>query len=396
MVFDNISIIGCVVIVLLVTVSSLMNPFFRKLETDSGEGCDNDDGSDVGDEVTQGGGGMKMPPVTVLVMAHNKAKSLDAHLPIILTQDYAPGFEVIVVGEQGDLQVEAAIAQFKQCRNLYATYVPKRSLFMSKAKLCVALGVKAAHNEWIVLVDSESKPVSDNWLKSLAVHMTDSSNLVIGYSNYVEEAPGFYRFYRLLRDCYIYRNAQRSTAYRANGTNIAFRRSEFIDNDGYRGSLQFVSGEYDFIVTEYARQGSAQTALCEDAFVREDEPTEKGWNDRNVFFHHIRKRLDNSCCSRWLYNTDITLMYLNYGVIVGVGTLAGIMKMWILLGVAVVGLLATILLRCRMASRRLAMFGEEIPSWRVFFYELSLPWHGLATRIRYAKSDKADFTTHKL
>lgn len=384
MIIDIVSIIGIIIIVLLTAVSVMMNPFFRKIDV-----C-------AADDVPAAGDSSPLPSVTVLVMAHNNAKALDEHLPIILTQDYAPGFEVVVVGEQGDTTMETAVAQFGRCKNLYATYVPKRSLFMSKSKLSVALGVKAAHNEWIVLLDSESMPTSDMWLMSLAKRMTADTNLVIGYSNYTDDTPCSYRFRRLLADCYLLRKAQHATAYRANGTNIAFRRSEFIANDGYRGNLQYVNGEYDFIVNKYARRGATRTALDSDATVRESKPTRKTWNDRNICYHHIRRYMERSLPIRLLYNTDALLMYANYTAIVAGALLAAMTQRWLLLAVAIAALLTTVVLRSILAARTFRLLGEDLPAWKAVPYELAQPWHAMATHIRYAKADKADFTTHKL
>lgn len=384
MIIDIISIVGCGVVILLAAISLMMNPFFRKVEVRMQNGNSDIDSTS------------NLPPISVLVIAHSNSKALDAHLPIILTQDYAPGFEVVVVGEQGDLQMEAAISQFAQCKNLYATYVPKRSLFMSKVKLCVALGVKAAHNEWIVMVDSESKPVSDTWLLSLARRMSASTNLIIGYSNYSEDASDFYRFHRLFEDCYIYRKAQLSTAFRANGTNVAFRRSEFINNDGFRDYLQYVNGEYDFIVNKYAKPNSTATAIDVDAIIREDVPTKKAWHDRNVFNHYMRKRLQRSNGMCFLYNMDQTFMWVNYVAVVGACVFAGLSQRWLLLGVAVLCLIATITLRVIMANKKFKDFSECISLWKVIPYEMSMAFSSLMNCLRFAKSDKADFTTHKL
>lgn len=383
--------IGCAVLILLAAVSIIMNPFFRKLDTDV-PNCKNEENTDGGNTATD----TALPKISVVVLANNNANALDAHLTIILTQDYAPGYEVIVVGEQGDIQTEGVVAQFAQCKNLYVTYIPGKSLFMSKAKLAVALGVKAAHNEWIVLVDAESKPISDTWLNALAMHMDNEANLIIGYSNYETEADAFIRFHRLFNDCYLLRKAQRSTAYRCNGTNIAFRRSEFIENDGYRGNLQYVNGEYDFIINKYARPYSTQTAIGKDAVVREDTPTQKAWNDRNVFYHHIRKRLERSSSMRWLYNTDATLLYANYLAEVFAIIYGGLKQKWLLLGVAILCIIVTVVLRSIIASKTFKKFNEDIKAWKVPFFELAMLWSSIFTLFRYVKSDKRDFTTHKL
>ena len=391
MIIDTISIVGCAVVIIIAVVSAIMNPFFRKVDFGVTSSANQEDQNGCNDAT-----GTTLPKISVLVLAHNNYNALDAHLPIILTQDYTPGFEVIVVGEQGDLQTEGVVAQFAQCKNLYATYIPAKSLFMSKSKLAVALGVKAAHNEWIVLVDAESKPISDVWLLTLAKHMNNNTNLVIGYSNYEPAAPSFIRFHRLLNDCYLLRKALRSTAYRSNGTNIAFRRSEFIENDGYRGNLQYVNGEYDFIINKYARPYSTQTAIEQDAIIHENLPTKKAWNDRNVFYHHIRKRLERSASMRLLYYTDVTLLYANYMVAVVFGVYGGMTQRWLLLGVALLCFILTIIMRCMIAGKVFKRFNEDIPVWKVPFFELAMLWSSVFTHIRYAKSDKRDFTTHKL
>ena len=365
-------------------VSVVANPFFRK--TDKAD--DFDTSYSVNDS--------DMPRLTVLVLANNNAQALDANLSIILTQDYAPGYEVIVVGEKGDLPTEAVVEQYGHRGHLYATYIPHRSLFMSKSKLAVALGVKAAHNEWIVMINAECRPQSDVWLKTLASRMDSDANLVMGYSNYDSEARGYYRFARLRTMCYMLRRAVGSVAYRTNGTNIAFRRSEFIAQEGYRGNLQLVNGEYDFIINKYAQPGQTRVVTDEDAWIREDCPTPKQWHDRDICYAHIRKFLSRSAAPRILFNFDMTMMYANYAALVASIVLSAVSQRWILLAVAALYLVLTIVLRSLIARKVYVRFGEDIPAWRTVFYELSIVWRQLLTNIRYSRADQYDFTTHKL
>lgn len=383
MIIDNLSIIACLIIVLLTATSLFANPFVRKIQNE-GEADPR-----LVDE-------QHLPNVTILVLANNNAQALDAHLPLLLTQDYPAAYEVVVVGEQGDLNVETVVKQFSQNKHLYATYIPPRSLFMSKKKLAVALGVKAAHYDWVLLLDSNCHPVSDAWLKSMASHMDIDANLVIGYSNYDEETKSYYRFDRLRNDCYLLRCAQRSIAYRANGVNIAFRKSEFIKDDGYRGNLHLVNGEYDFIVNKYARTDSARIAIDEDAWIREEKPTPKSWHDRNICYANVRKYLERSFGIRALYNVDMTMMHLNYIVLVLAIVAASILQNWIVLAVASLALILTLVLRSMAAVKVYRQYGEHIACWKTVFFELYIVWHSLATNIRYAKSDKRDFSTHKL
>lgn len=384
MTIDTISIIACILIVMLVAGSAFANPFSRKIKKPD---SDNNQ-STVSEEL--------LPKISVIVLANNNAEALDAHLPIILTQDYPPGYEVIVVGENGDIPTETVMKQYSQNKHLYTTYIPHRSLFMSKSKLAVALGVKAAHNEWIVLVNSNCRPQSDIWLKTLASHMDSNANLIMGYSNYNSDTKQYYRFARLRTECYLMRQAERTTAYRCGGTNIAFRRSEFIAQDGFRGNLQFTNGEYDFIVNKYARPHSTRIAIEKDAWIREDEPTRKAWHDRNISYAHIRQFLTRSFTPRLLFNSDMTMMYTNYICLTALIIASAFTSRWIVTSVASLGLIATIAIRSIIAKNVYAKFEDDIPAWKTIFYELHIVWQNIATKIRYSRADKYDFTTHKL
>lgn len=384
MIIDTLSIISCIIITIFMVVSVVANPFFRK--TDKADDSDASHSVDDSD----------MPQLTVLVLANNNAQALDANLPLILTQDYAPGYEVIVVGEKGDLPTETVVEQYASKGHLYATYIPHRSLFMSKSKLAVALGVKAAHNEWIVMVNADCRPQSDLWLKTLASRMDSDANLLIGYSNYDSASRGYYRFARLRTSCYMLRRALRSTAYRVNGTNIAFRRSEFISQEGYRGNLQLVNGEYDFIINKYAQRGQTRVVTDENVWIREDSPTSKQWHYRDVCYAHIRKFLSRSAAPRILFNFDMTMMYANYAVLIASIIVAAMTQRWILLATASLYIVLTIVLRSLIARKVYIKYGEDIPAWRTVFYELSIVWRQLSTNIRYSRADQYDFTTHKL
>ena len=380
---DITSIIICAILVIVAIMSVLSNPFFRKVKDGLSSFCDEEGAGDY-------------PKVSIVVIAHKNPEALDAHLPLLLSQDYPEEFEVIVVGERGDLDTETVIGKYANDKKMYATYIPQRSLFMSKTKLAIALGVKASHNEWILLLDAESMPQSTLWMKRMALRMTDNKNLVIGYSNYSTETSPLQRFLRLRTACYQLRCASRNIAYRSVGTNIAFRRSEFISNDGYRGNLQFVGGEYDFLVNKYARQGSTAIATEKEATVHEDEPTSKTLHNKAITYTHIRKYLKRSTQQRLLFNTDMSLMYLNYIADIGAIIYAAICKNWIMLPTAIVCLIATVSLRMLFINRTCKHFEEEMPIWQTFFYELAIPWINMGNKIRYAKSDKHDFTTHKI
>ena len=357
-------------------------------------------------------------PLTLLITVQQKqAQMLERHLPQFLSQDYAPGFEVVVVAEKGDSDTEDVLNRYAGNPLLYSTYIPDSSRYMSRKKLAITLGVKAAHNEWIVMTDAFCSPSGNHWLQAIASHIAPSDdstsqpfndstsqhlniatspNLIIGYCNYDDEARPYYRFERLQQACYTMREARRGKAYRAMGCNVAFRKSEFIAGDGFRGNLEHTRGEYDFLVNKFSQRRSTAVANEPDAWIIDDAPTRHEWRSRHIYYMHTRKYLARSFRHRLLPFIDELALHLCFLAIIGIGVFAGLTSRWILLGAAVVALVIAVCMRTSFARKTVRAYGEDIASWRLYPYELSGIWHKLYQHLRYWRADKAGFTSHKV
>ena len=341
-------------------------------------------------------------PLTLLITVQQKqAQMLERHLPQFLSQDYEPGFEVVVVAEKGDSDTEDVLNRYAGNPLLYSTYIPDSSRYMSRKKLAITLGVKAAHNEWIVMTDAFCSPSGNHWLQAIASHIgpadaSTSPNLIIGYSNYDDEARPYYRFERLQQACYTMREARRGKAYRAMGCNVAFRKSEFIAGDGFRGNLEHTRGEYDFLVNKFSQRRSTAVANEPDAWIIDDAPTRHEWRSRHIYYMHTRKYLARSFRHRLLPFIDELALHLCFLAIIGIGVFAGLTSRWILLGAAVVALVIAVCMRTSFARKTVRAYGEDIASWRLYPYELSGIWHKLYQHLRYWRADKAGFTSHKV
>ena len=455
MIFDTITLILGAAIIILAVLTSLLSPFRRdklidtpknqsaeeesvenlsaeeaedmSTETISAENASDEaiqsplpsgesrGGSDEGNAATVGKAGGGCLPLTLLITVQQKqAQMLERHLPQFLSQDYAPGFEVVVVAEKGDSDTEDVLNRYAGNPLLYSTYIPDSSRYMSRKKLAITLGVKAAHNEWIVMTDAFCSPSGNHWLQAIASHIADNTtdeanqvplpsegdgggyNLIIGYSNYDDEARPYYRFERLQQACYTMREARRGKAYRAMGCNVAFRKSEFIAGDGFRGNLEHTRGEYDFLVNKFSQRRSTAVANEPDAWIIDDAPTRHEWRSRHIYYMHTRKYLARSFRHRLLPFIDELALHLCFLAIIGIGVFAGLTSRWILLGAAVVALVIAVCMRTSFARKTVRAYGEDIASWRLYPYELSGIWHKLYQHLRYWRADKAGFTSHKV
>ena len=165
------TIVICAIIIVAAFITPLINIFFRKVEDEESATDDS-----------------QLPCLSVLLTVQDNARELEQHLPAMLTQDYPAGFEVIVVVGKGEDDTDDVLKKLSATYpNLYTTFIPDSSRYMSRKKLAVTLGVKAARHEWILMTEASCQPASDQWLKTMARHCQEGTDMVIGYGNYNED-----------------------------------------------------------------------------------------------------------------------------------------------------------------------------------------------------------------
>ena len=401
MLIDLTSIVASGILIVLAVISWFANPFFRARNLFSPHQSLDDETLDAENpqaevQPSKEPPFKKWPRISILITAHDNALELDNHLPTLLSQDYPGIFEVIVVAEKGDGSTEDVLKRYLNNRKLYYTFIPDSSRYMSRKKLMITLGVKAARYEWILLTEASSTPLSDTWLKTFAKNMTDDTNLVLGYSNYAKEAPAYYRFEQLRNACYCLNKAKGGIAYRTNSNNVAFKKEEFINKGGYRGNLQFLRGEYDFLVNKYAKREQTAVETDINSWVVDAKPSKKAWRQLHANYLCVRQQLRRNKRFRLIYNFDHCMFHLNYLAILLALVFSILTSRWILTSVAAIMLILTIVIRSRMVKKVLKRSKTEIPIWKVVPYEISILWKTIKYFFWYLRTDKTEFSSHKI
>lgn len=384
------ALIICGVLLALAAVTSTLNPFFRKIsgrgDSDTTESSNNNEDSN-----------RQYPSVSIVIPAHDDAEKLATHLPKFLSQDYHGPFEVIVVADKGDYDTENVLKRYANDQHFYYTLMPESSRYISRRKLAISIGAKAAKYDWCLLVNPESCPQSDSWLNAMASAMLPGTDIVEGISDYTTGTKSYYRFERFHTMNYIIREDRRSVAYRSCGTNLAFRKKMFLyDGDGFLGNLNLVRGEYDFIVNKYAKAGNTAFVTRPEAMVLDEAPTRKVWRSSHIFYLETRKQLLRSASHRLAFNLDQTALHINYIADITAIVLSAYMSWWIVLAASSLSLLLTMTFRTIIARKRFRILGFSMSLWLSLLYEISVTWHNAGLFIRYKCADKLEFTTHKI
>ncbi len=384
MIFDTITIICCATALILTLLSIFSTPFLRilrplsKMRTEENE-----------DEA-------HTPPLSIILYSHDQAQELERNLPLFLQQEYEGDYKVVVIIDKGDTESEDVMKRNAHEPRLYTTYIPNTSRYMSRKKLAITVGVKAAQTDWVIVTEPTCRPADTQWLKGMAAQCTPDKNLVVNYTAYDEDEPAIRRFYHLLTESYLLRAAHKKIAFSTDSPCVAFRKEEFIHENGFLGNLQFNCGEYSSLVNKYAHEGMTSVCLNLEHPLTEDIPSKKTWVHKRLCYNAIRSSLMRRHAYRGLWNIDMALLHISMLVNLLLITYSAIVHNWIVLVVSSCMLLSWLITHtvfCKKAAHRM---GVALNVFRIMPMYLLIIWYDLLLAMRFRSADKNDFTTHKL
>lgn len=253
------------------------------------------------------------PPVSVIICARNEEDNLREFLPKVLEQDY-PNFEVIVVNDASEDNTSQVLDDFaKLYPHLYVTNMPNDINIISRKKLAVTVGVKAAKNELLLMTDADCYPASKDWIRSMVSNVTDGIEFVVGYGDYITERSIVNRLitYDTLFIAMQYMGfALRGKPYMAVGRNFLYRKSTFYKYKGFAGHLHIVSGDDDLLINKAGNATNTAVATrAESKTMSVAEPTMSKWllqksrhlTSSSLYTKSSRRRIGGEVASRALF-----------------------------------------------------------------------------------------------
>ena len=117
-----------------------------------------------------------------VMTCYDQAQELEANLPAFLTQEYEPGYEVIVVDESSTDETEDVLKLFKNdYKHLYTTFLPKPNIPLFRKKFAFNIGTKASKDEWIIFTNISNRLVANDILKAVNDNLSSYAQLTLGY-----------------------------------------------------------------------------------------------------------------------------------------------------------------------------------------------------------------------
>lgn len=285
------------------------------------------------------------PGVSVVIYSHNQAELLLHNLPVLLESDYA-NYEIIVVDDASTDDTQDVLTMMEQRSDrFYHTRISDDVRTLSRRKLAILLGIKAARHAIILETQAQCVPASRRWIGMMARNFTPTTDLVLGPVCY-EERTGFmsrfYAFDLFHRMLWQFGITLSLFPYSGCGMNLAFRKKLFFEHGGFNKYLGIHPGEDDLFVADMSSRGNTKVECSADAvIVSQERPLHYGWSQLRLNRAFTSRHY--ALLPRLMKGVDVLSRYLLF--FAGLGLLFCLWGHWPWFGIALVLLLLHCVLR---------------------------------------------------
>ena len=209
--------------------------------------------------------------VSVIVCAKNELENLKALIPRLLEQQFHD-FEVILVDDKStDGTYEWAKELELREEKLQLVRIDETPDHINNKKYAITLGIKAAGHDRVLLTDADCLPAGNRWIEKMTAGFNKPQKVfVLGYSQYMKKRGFlnlFIRFETMHTALQYFGIGLLGRPYMGVGRNLAYRKSFFLDNNGFGPYSSVVGGDDDLLVNKYARRKNTSFVLSKDATV---------------------------------------------------------------------------------------------------------------------------------
>lgn len=246
------------------------------------------------------------PEVSVVIYANNNGDNIGALLDDIFAQDYPADYEVIVVTDGSYDSTERIVGELQLSHtNLYLTFTPEHSRNLSRRKLSITLGVKAARFDNVLLTCANCRPDSNQWMKRMMRHFVNGQKLVAGFAHIAprSDSSGAMRtraFDYMWESVSWLSPAVLGYPHRGVGYNLAYSRQLFFENKGFSKTLNLNYGDDDIFVSEIATRRNAVVELSPESQVTVDDIDPSQMHRLNKLRRHFTSGIMGGWFKRWM------------------------------------------------------------------------------------------------
>ena len=224
----------------------------------------------------------KRIPISVIVCAKNEEDNVLNFIPLLAEQNY-PDFEIVLIDDaSSDKTLDVFEGFEKQYSNIRLVKVENNEAFWGNKKYALTLGIKAAKKDYLLFTDADCHPTSKDWITAMSSQFTMHKTIVLGYGKY-EKIPNSFlnkiiRYETLLTAIQYFSWAKIGYPYMGVGRNLAYKKEEFFNVNGFIEHMQIRSGDDDLFVNQAAKAKNTTIAYTPESFtLSKPKTTYKDW-----------------------------------------------------------------------------------------------------------------------
>ncbi|MCU0447611.1 MAG: glycosyltransferase [Microscillaceae bacterium] len=193
----------------------------------------------------------------------------------MLNQNY-PNFEVIIVNDRSSDGSRELLKEFQVKDNrLIIKEITATPAGWNSKKYALTQGIEQARGEAVLLTDADCVPASDEWLGLMISQLADNQSIVLGVSLYQPQKGilnafiQYETFYTALQYLSL---ASWGLPYMGVGRNLLYKKSLFIDNQGFNQNIAVTGGDDDLLVGQIANAQNTAICINPDAYTISQAP----------------------------------------------------------------------------------------------------------------------------
>lgn len=221
-------------------------------------------------------------PVSVIVCAKNEEENVKKYVPLLAEQNY-PDFEIVLIDDASSDETLEVFEQFEtQYPNIRLVKVKNNEAFWGNKKYALTLGIKASTKDYLLFTDADCYPTSKEWINAMTSQFTMNKTIVLGYGAYEKTERSLLnkiiRFETVLTAVQYFSWAKAGLPYMGVGRNLAYKKEEFFNVNGFIEHIQVRSGDDDLFVNQAATKANTTIAYMPESFTySKPKETYKEW-----------------------------------------------------------------------------------------------------------------------
>jgi len=198
-----------------------------------------------------------IPAVSVVICTRNESGYIQQFLPCILTQDY-PNYEVVLVNDNSTDDSENILREMQQYhQHLQIVTVSTQFRQENDRKLALAVGIKSAKNDLVLVTGADCLPRSSSWITEMVNCSSEKQPMVLGYCSN-KEKKGFLNLLISFDTVYTamcyFSFALVGRPYMGMGKNILLSKKLFLGDSNYLSSYKTSSVNNALPISNMAKQ----------------------------------------------------------------------------------------------------------------------------------------------